>query len=259
MSLEEKRKHDSSEVVRRTETDPSSAHLDAEKPSEDAIPANEKVERPHIDEKQLVATLRKELENEKKKNSELSKRMLYLQSDFANLQRQSERRIADAKDETKLRFIEELISVKEDLERAMSVAKSSSSGILFDGLRMLLARVEGTLRSEEVERINATSGTAFDPRLHEAVAYSDGDPEKDSTILSVVSHGYTMRGKVIKPALVEVVRKNQDIMVEDRSHEIMKQSLRDADSLSMNMANGKETGQTVPQKMDLKEKKTEAN
>jgi molecular chaperone GrpE len=173
----------------------------------------------------IITALRKDLENERKRNLDLSKRMLYLQSDFANLQRQSERRIEEAKDETKLRFIEELISVKEDLERAMSVAKASNSLTLFDGLRMLLSRIEGSLRSEEVERINASLGSTFDPRLHEAVAYSEGEAEKEGTILSVVSNGYTMRGKVIKPALVEVARQNQGLIQRDQGQEIRDERL----------------------------------
>ena len=175
---------------------------------------------------EVSVTLRKDLENERKRNLELSKRMLYLQSDFANLQRQSERRIAEAKDETKIRFIEELISVKEDLERAVSVAKASSPATLFDGLRMLLSRIEGSLRSEEVERINASLGSTFDPRLHEAIAFSEGDIEKDGTILSVVSNGYTVRGKIIKPALVEVARRNQSIIQRDQGQVIRDESLR---------------------------------
>lgn len=160
----------------------------------------------------VVAELRQDLQTERMKNQDISKRLLYLQADFANLQRQSERRIAEARDETKLRFIEELVSLKEDLERAMSVAKVSNSATLYDGLRMLLSRIEGSLRAEQVERINASTGLTFDPRLHEAVAYSEGETEKDGTILSVVSNGYTLRGKVIKPALVEVARQNLGVV-----------------------------------------------
>jgi molecular chaperone GrpE len=171
--------------------------------------------------------LKNELEAEKKKNADLSKRMLYLQADYANLQRLSEKRVSEAKDETKLRFVEELISLKEDLERAMSIAKVSTSSILFDGLSMMLSRIEGILRSEEVERINAATGSVFDPRLHEAVAYSEGNSEKEGTIVSVVSNGYTMRGKVIKPALVEVSRQN----VSTLENEQVKVSPNDKSSL----------------------------
>ena len=207
---------------------------------------------------EFIVSLRRDLENERKRNLDMSKRMLYLQSDFANLQRQSERRIAEAKDETKLRFIEELISVKEDLERAMSVAKASSPATLFDGLRMLLSRIEGSLRSEEVERINASVGSTFDPRLHEAIAYSEGDTEKDGTILSVVSNGYTMRGKVIKPALVEVARRNQSAIQRDQGQGIRDESPRQT-AETEDQIKKQLNEQPLESKVNSKEKKGEMN
>ena len=210
------------------------------------------------DQGDLITALQRDLDNERGRNSDLSKRMLYLQSDFANLQRQSEKRISEAKDETKLRFIEELISVKEDLERAISFATASSLAALFDGLRMLLSRIEGSLRSEEVERINASLGSTFDPRLHEAVAYSEGDTEKDGIILSVVSNGYTMRGKVIKPALVEVARQNRGLVQRDQGQEIHGESGHlTAESEDQIKKQLKE--HPLETKINSKEKKTEVN
>jgi molecular chaperone GrpE len=167
-----------------------------------------------------IETLKKDLEEERRKKSDISKRMLYLQADYANLQRLSEKRIAEAREETKLRFVEELISIKEDLERAMSIAKASVSSTLFDGLSMMLSRIEGILRSEDVERINVSMGSTFDPRLHEAVAYSEGNSDKEGTVLSVISNGYTMKGKVIKPALVEVARQNISNLQQEQAKEI---------------------------------------
>jgi molecular chaperone GrpE len=155
--------------------------------------------------------LRKEIDTERKKSSDLSKRILYLQSDYINLQRQNERRIMEVRDETKLHYLEEMISVKEDLERALSIGKGSNPSVLMEGLRVLLSRIEGNLRMDDIEMINASPGVPFDIKFHEAVAYSEGNHEKDGTILSVISNGYTMRGKVVKPVLVEVARKNRAV------------------------------------------------
>ena len=177
-----------------------------------AVLGNENDQQPitnlEMEETSEISKLQQALNDEKKKSQELSKRILYLQSDFVNLERQFERKAAEARDEVRNRFVQELISIKEDLERAMSFEKISTDISLFDGLKMLLSRIEGSLHSEGVERINASVGAKFDPRVHEAIAYSEGNAEKDGTVLSVVSNGYTMRGKVIKPALVEVSRQN---------------------------------------------------
>ncbi len=166
-----------------------------------------------------IEELRNELDAERKKSADLSKRILYLQSDYINLQRQNERRIMETRDETKLHYLEEMISIKEDLERALSIGKSSSSKALTDGLCVLLSRIEGNLRMDDIEMINASPGTPFDIKFHEAVAYSEGNHEKEGTILSIISNGYTMRGKVVKPVLVEVARQNRaaESSMEDKS------------------------------------------
>lgn len=157
---------------------------------------------------QQVKKLEIELEEEKKRSTELSKRMMYLQADLLNLQRQSDRKEAQAKEDATLRYLLELISIEEDLERALSAAGEDASRVIRDGLSMLISRIESDLRAESVERIDAKTGSYFDPSMHEAIAYTEAEGKKDGCVLSVVSNGYTFRGKVIKPALVEVARQN---------------------------------------------------
>lgn len=149
----------------------------------------------------------KKLEAEIKKSAELSRKALYLQADLANAQRQAERRIAEARDEASIRYVEELISVKEDLERALVVVSEPKQlTALTEGLGMLLSKIDSFLDGEEVRRIDVSKGAELDTRYHEVVAYSEQPGNKDGSIVSVVRNGYTLRGKVIKPALVEVAR-----------------------------------------------------
>lgn len=157
---------------------------------------------------QHVKKLETELEEEKKRSSELSKSMMYLQADMVNLQRQSDRKEAQAREDATLRYLLELISIEEDLERALSAAGEDVSRVIRDGLSMLISRIDSDLRAESVERIDAKTGSYFDPSIHEAIAYTESEGKKDGCVLSVVSNGYTYRGKVIKPALVEVAHQN---------------------------------------------------
>ncbi len=157
-------------------------------------------------EAEQVRKLETQLEEEKKRSSDLSKRMLYLQADMLNMQKQLERKEAQAREEATLKYVLELVSIQEDLERALSAAGKDVSHVLHDGLSMLLSRIDSDLRSESVERINVDLGSDFDPRVHEAVAYTEAEGRKEGCVLSVVSNGYTCRGRVIKPALVEVAR-----------------------------------------------------
>lgn len=154
-----------------------------------------------------IDRLKSELESEQKKTVELSNRMKYLQADVVNLQRQNDRKMDEARSEVKLTWILELVSIKEDLRRALRVASETESPNLIDGLKLVIGRIEKTLKSESVETITAEPGTTFDPRFHEAVSYREAE-EDEGKILSVIGYGCMVGGKVIKPALVEVGRRN---------------------------------------------------
>jgi molecular chaperone GrpE len=155
-----------------------------------------------------IEDLKRDLEAEKKRNSDQASRMKYLQADLINLQRQTDRMVADARSQVKLNWILEMISIKEDIQRALDIAAAKQDSTMTDGLNMVLSRIEATLQSEDVHRIKVSAGQSFDPKLHEAVAFAESETEDDGKILSVISSGYTMGGKVIKPALVEVARRS---------------------------------------------------
>ncbi len=161
-----------------------------------------------------LVKLKNDLEDQKKKSSDLSKRMMYLQADLLNLQRQSDRRESQAREDVKLGYLLELASINEDLERALSASGTDISKTLRDGLAMVISRIDSDLKAESIERMKISLGAVFDPHLHEAVAYAETNDKNDGRILSVVGNGYTYKGKVIKPALVEVARKKQST-VED--------------------------------------------
>ena len=154
-----------------------------------------------------IQELQNELDAEKKRNAELVSKTKYLQADVINLQRQADRMVADAKNQTKLNWISVIIAIQEDLQRAIKVGAEVKNTEFLAGLQMVLSRIENTLASEDVSAINVKPGQSFDPRFHEAIAFSESSKMEDGKIISVVGSGYTMGGKVIKPALVEVSRK----------------------------------------------------
>ncbi len=153
-----------------------------------------------------IERLENELENEHKKTTEQANRMKYLQADIINLQRRSDQMVSEARSEVKLTWILEMVSVLEDLKRALKVASQEQSRSLVDGLKLVIARIENTLKSEHVESIKAEPGTKFDPKFHEAVSYRE-TTEDEGKILSVIGYGCLVGGKVVKPALVEVGRR----------------------------------------------------
>ncbi|MCL4519418.1 MAG: nucleotide exchange factor GrpE, partial [Thaumarchaeota archaeon] len=154
-----------------------------------------------------IKSLKAELESERKRSAEQSSKIKYLQADIINIQKQSDRMIADARNQAKLNWIVEILSIQEDLQRAIEVDIDERNKALVSGLQMVLSRIENLLDSEDVRLIRVERGQNFDPHYHEAVAFTESEKGEEGKVLSVVGNGYTIGGKVIKPALVEVSRK----------------------------------------------------
>ncbi|MDG6906577.1 MAG: nucleotide exchange factor GrpE [Nitrososphaerota archaeon] len=154
-----------------------------------------------------IKSLKAELESERKRSAEQSSKIKYLQADIINIQKQSDRMVADARNQAKLNWIVEILSIQEDLQRAIEVDTDERNKALVSGLQMVLSRIENLLDSEDVRLIRVERGQNFDPRYHEAVAFTESEKGEEGKVLSVVGNGYTIGGKVIKPALVEVSRK----------------------------------------------------
>jgi molecular chaperone GrpE len=165
-----------------------------------------------------ITALENELELERQKSFELAGRMKYLQADIANLQRQADRRVSEVRNQVKLTWILEVLSIKEDLDRAVEVARETNEkSTLLEGLLLVTSRIENILKLEAVEVIHANVGGKFDPSFHEALAFQELASEEPGTILAVISPGYLVEGKVIKPAMVEVSRTKEKEKIPERS------------------------------------------
>lgn len=176
-------------------------------PDNETVPQKPDLEKPDFESLlSQVDKLENELENERKKNAEQISRMKYLQADLVNMQKQADRMTSEARMKAKIDWVLEFIGIKEDLDRAL-ISTSSEESVLITGLKLVASRIENDLKTELVEKIDVKIGDKFDPKFHDAVAFQETEEKLEGTILSVVTDGYTIGGKVLKPALIEVARK----------------------------------------------------
>ena len=124
--------------------------------------------------------------------------------------RQRLNRAADERAEaSKARFIESLLPVMDDLERAIDAAtKAGSSDAILQGVRSTAARFQNALTSAGVEPVPAV-GEPFNPELHEAVDTEETDPEMDGIVVDEYSRGFRMGDRLLRPARVKVGRAQQ--------------------------------------------------
>jgi molecular chaperone GrpE len=101
-----------------------------------------------------------------------------------------------------------LLEVLDEFELALMAAERTPDFERFvRGVEMVYAKLTDVLRSEGLEPIDA-KGKPFDPSRHEALLQSEGgDEEGEPHVADVLRTGYTLKGRVIRPAGVKVTRR----------------------------------------------------
>ena len=102
-------------------------------------------------------------------------------------------------------LIGKVLVVADDFDRAIeSRPEEHAEDPWVEGIEAIDRKLRLLLESEGVNRIEATRGMAFDPRLHEAVANVPGSGMAEGRIVDELRRGYRLRDRVIRPALVAV-------------------------------------------------------
>lgn len=151
-----------------------------------------------------IEDLRKEVEHERKKAEDLSKKMLYLQADFQNYRRRAEAELEEVSLYGSQTLIYGLLKVADELELAVKAGEGSKeSDPLVKGVKMALKRLLELLQSEGVSRIEAM-GKQFDPSIHEAIESVPTPDIPEGRVIEEIRSGFMLRGKVIRPSIVKV-------------------------------------------------------
>jgi molecular chaperone GrpE len=100
-----------------------------------------------------------------------------------------------------------LLEVLDDFELALMAANDKPDFDRFlHGVELVYAKLLDALKAEGLERI-AAEGAPFDPERHEALMQTgDGEGER-VVVVDVLRPGYTLKGRVIRPAGVRVERR----------------------------------------------------
>lgn len=118
-------------------------------------------------------------------------------ADFENFRRRSRGEALAAREKAKEDLLRELLHVLDNFDRALEHPEDAG------GLRLIHRQLTSLLEREGLVRI-AAEGEAFDPLLHEAVESVPTTEAKDGVVLAEVARGYTLQGRVLRPARVKV-------------------------------------------------------
>ena len=129
------------------------------------------------------------------------------QAEMQNILRRSERDVQNAHKYALDKFVSELLPVVDNLERALKTIDSDNKE-----LKVLGEGVELTLKSfqDALERHNVLSvdpkGEVFNPDLHQAMSILEESSAAPNTVIDVFQKGYTLNGRLVRPAMVVVAK-----------------------------------------------------
>jgi len=134
--------------------------------------------------------------------------VLRAQAEVQNMRRRCEADVEKAHKFALEKFSAELLSVVDNLERALAVVPADSPEpvqILCEGVELTLKGFLEILGKFNIQQINPV-GAPFDPQLHQAITIVVNPQVEPNTVLEVMQKGYTLSGRVIRPAMVVVSR-----------------------------------------------------
>jgi molecular chaperone GrpE len=119
---------------------------------------------------------------------------LRLAADFDNFRKRTRRDSAQQAAAEKEAFIQDLLPILDNLERALACEGATSSAQLHQGVEMTVKQLGGLLQRHGIETVEAL-GQPFDPHRHEAVAVGHDPSQPDHIVLEVIQRGYSAATK----------------------------------------------------------------
>lgn len=129
-----------------------------------------------------------------------------LQAEFDNYRKRVLKEQTDLAELGAMPVARRLLEVLDDFELALMAADETHDFDKFvKGVELVYAKLADSLKAEGLERMEA-QGQPFDPELHEALMQT-GDGDGEPVVVDVLRPGYTLKGRVLRPAGVRVERR----------------------------------------------------
>lgn len=141
------------------------------------------------------------------KVAELTDQLLRTQAEMQNLRKRTETEVDKARKFALERFSKDLLDIVDNLERAISAVEEETPEVkpLKEGVELTLKSFVDCLAKYKVEAINPV-GEPFDPQNHQAISMVPAPDAEPNSVIDVVQKGYSLNGRVIRPAMVVVAQ-----------------------------------------------------
>ncbi|WP_337607412.1 nucleotide exchange factor GrpE [Mitsuokella jalaludinii] len=150
-----------------------------------------------------IEALKGQVDGLNKDLQEKKDRLLRLQADFDNFRRRSAKEREEISAVVTQNFCKDMLPLLDNFERAMA-AETKDVEAFQKGVEMIFTQFQEILKKNGLEHIEAI-GQKFDPNFHQAVMRVEDPDKEDDTVAQELQKGYMVKGRVIRPSMVQVV------------------------------------------------------
>lgn len=157
------------------------------------------------EEAKAAPSLEQQLDEAKKAAAKNHDHYLRAMADLENFRRRTVREKDELRQFASGRVLEDLLPVIDNLTLGIAAAKAPTADLknLVGGIEMVLGQLKTSLSGHGLKEINPV-GEKFDPNQHEAIASQPSDTVADGSVFQVVRTGYSLNGRLLRPASVVV-------------------------------------------------------
>ena len=130
-------------------------------------------------------------------------RILRLQADFENFRRRTSKEKEELSAVVTQGMLKDMLPLLDNFERAMA-AEAKDGEAFQKGVEMIFTQFTEILKKNGLEHIEV-EGQKFDPNFHQAVMRVQNADMEDDDIAQELQKGYMVKGRVIRPSMVQVV------------------------------------------------------
>ena len=170
--------------------------------AEVVVENSENIESKEVD----VELLQGQLEKLQEQSKVSLDKVVRAQAEMENLRKRAARDIENAHKYALEKFTNELLPIIDSLELGLSASeKAKNLDDLCKGMELTLEMFVTVMEKFGITMIEP-KGEKFNPELHDAVSMQDTDDSNSGIIIEVMQKGYTLNGRLIRPAMVIVAK-----------------------------------------------------
>lgn len=169
--------------------------------------SDEALEEQGFDWKIYADELEAKLATAEAKVEEQKDSVLRAKADGENARRRAEQEVDKARKFAVEKFAGELLAVVDNLERATQAADAEDEAVkpLLEGIELTHKLFMSTFEKFGMEIVDP-QGETFNPELHQAMSMQENEELAPNTVIAVMQKGYTLKGRLLRPAMVMVSR-----------------------------------------------------